>query len=153
MRTDASSCIAFAFSAVTGSGADGNGSLGVLELAQAAQIFSPGVPGLSELIRRDPVLKAHRLSRCGHVGSISHNAFSETSTDERDGRNTHLRSQHHVLRDLHHEIVAVPDAKSVGDREAGPGVFLTKLPELLPDRRCADLLRVVAVRVLPGALA
>ena len=61
--------------------------------------------------------------------------------------------QRHVLCHLHYEIVAVTDSKGVGDREARPGIFLAQLAVLLADRRRADLLRVVAVRVLPRALA
>lgn len=60
--------------------------------------------------------------------------------------------QAHVLVGHHHEPIAGPDLQRVRDRQAGTGVFLHELAELLAECGGGNLLRVVAVRGLPGAL-
>ena len=63
-----------------------------------------------------------------------------------------VRPQVYVLVDHHHEPIAGPDLQGVRDREAGACVFLPELAELLTERGGGDLLRVVAIRGLSGAL-
>ena len=58
----------------------------------------------------------------------------------------------HVLVDHHHEPVTWPDLQGIRDQQPGPRVFLPELAELLTERGRRDLLGVVAVGGLAGAL-